>query len=616
MRAARVQRFILFLLLLFLPLAALADGMVVPSIAYPATVTIPDQRALICFSNGIERLVIETRFTGAGTNFAWVVPLPGKPVVEEATTGLFPTLQFRFRRQIVTDVPQYFPWISVLIWIGYAFLFVRPTGRMSRLDIASCVLVAVCIASTQSSEHLPRGVWIALGTLALICLIFILALLRHWRADMYAVAVALLALFITLQLLGACSYIASWQAEHLLEQPFFWFIAGLDLILIIALAASRQAARIVCAVLLFFLILTIAGSLLPVAAQSRNLGSRSVSVPVQAITVLQRKVVGIFDTTTIASHDAMALQSWLAENGYSVPTNSGPVIADYVKGGWVFVATKIRRDETVPDTLTPHPLSFTFSTDKPVYPMRLTGLANRSLSVELYVFSTMRAAAPHFRVISCSTQPWIGHPLLAKWTAGLPVATKLSGTLTANDMRQDVWLDQKPFGSEQSDRVYGRHAAWILALNRGAEFFAVGLAAVCLFRFLAAGHKDRAPALVGVVIIASAMIIGLSYFSVPRISLRWVRGGQILRREQSLGLLTGLRDSPYANLAQARAAARSICHSDAYARDWNNDFTGEPVREEDSPGNYVLQETNHELQLVTFDADGNAEVSDIGLLAQ
>jgi hypothetical protein len=66
-----VQRIFSFLLLLFLPLAALADGMVIPTVAYPAKITIPDQRALICFSNGTERLVLETRFTGAGTNFAW-----------------------------------------------------------------------------------------------------------------------------------------------------------------------------------------------------------------------------------------------------------------------------------------------------------------------------------------------------------------------------------------------------------------------------------------------------------------------------------------------------------------------------------------------------------------
>ena len=78
-----MQRCFSFLLLLFLPGTALADGMVIPTIAYPAKITIPDQRALICYTNGTERLVIETRFTGAGTNFAWVVPLPSQPVTGE-----------------------------------------------------------------------------------------------------------------------------------------------------------------------------------------------------------------------------------------------------------------------------------------------------------------------------------------------------------------------------------------------------------------------------------------------------------------------------------------------------------------------------------------------------
>jgi hypothetical protein len=116
-----VQRIFSFLLLLFLPLAALADGMVIPTIAYPAKITIPDQRALICFSNGTERLVIETRFTGAGTNFAWVVPLPGQPVIEEATTGLFTTLQYLVPARnypqcspvLVRDISNYWADLSI-----------------------------------------------------------------------------------------------------------------------------------------------------------------------------------------------------------------------------------------------------------------------------------------------------------------------------------------------------------------------------------------------------------------------------------------------------------------------------------------------------------------------
>ena len=51
-----------------------ADGIVIPQVFYPK-VEIPNQQALIHFSNGVERLVIETSFLGEGTNFAWVLPL-------------------------------------------------------------------------------------------------------------------------------------------------------------------------------------------------------------------------------------------------------------------------------------------------------------------------------------------------------------------------------------------------------------------------------------------------------------------------------------------------------------------------------------------------------------
>lgn len=86
-----MRRLAALFLFLCVPITMLADGKFFPPTALPANVTIPDQRALIHFTNGIERLVIETRFVGEGTNFAWVVPLPSQPVIEAATTGLFPT---------------------------------------------------------------------------------------------------------------------------------------------------------------------------------------------------------------------------------------------------------------------------------------------------------------------------------------------------------------------------------------------------------------------------------------------------------------------------------------------------------------------------------------------
>ena len=267
---------------------ALADGMVVPTIAYPAKVTIPDQRALICFSNGTERLVIETRFTGAGTNFAWVVPLPSQPVIEEATPGLFPTLQYLFRPTIVHNVPPYF--IGILLGLGLIYLLRRAAQSV-------------------------------------------------WNAFKIA--------------------------------------------------------------LVLFSLLMLAGLLLPALAGAKRRSMDSAS-SAQAVSILDRKLVGIFETTTITSRDPKALENWLRENGFALSTNAEPIIASYIKNGWVFLATKIRRDDAKPDTSTPHPLSFTFKTDKPVYPMRLTGLDSQSLGVELYFFGLARVEAPHFKVERCT----------------------------------------------------------------------------------------------------------------------------------------------------------------------------------------------------------------------
>jgi hypothetical protein len=201
----------------------------------------------------------------------------------------------------------------------------------------------------------------------------------------------------------------------------------------------------------------LAGLLLPALSGAKRAGISSVTTS-QAVSILDRKLVGIFETTTITARDPKALEDWLRENGFAVSTDAEPIIASYIKNGWVFVAAKVRRDDAKTDTSTPHPLSFTFKTDKPVYPMRLTSLNSQSLTVDLYVFSNARATAPHFKVESC-TRPNIAHPLLRQWTSDLPVATKLAATLLPDDMRKDVWLDQTPFFVEQKNRLFSQQGA-------------------------------------------------------------------------------------------------------------------------------------------------------------
>jgi hypothetical protein len=43
-------------------------------------------------------------------------------------------------------------------------------------------------------------------------------------------------------------------------------------------------------------------------------------------------------------------------------------------------------------------------------------------------------------------------------------------------------------------------------------------------------------------------------------------------------------------------------------KSWDNYFVGGQIREEDSPGNYLLRETNNQLQFVSFDYEGGEGV--------
>jgi Uncharacterized protein conserved in bacteria (DUF2330) len=352
----------------------------------------------------------------------------------------------------------------------------------------------------------------------------------------------------------------------------------------------------------------------------------------QEVSVLDRKIVGVFETATIASPDAHALQSWLTENGFAVPTNSEPIIASYVKDGWVFVAAKVNRDNPTNATSTPHPLSFTFKTEKPVYPMRLTGVNSDSLKVELYVFGPARATAKHFKVEHCTRpnypekpQAWshwrpatleIVHPLLRQWTEGAPVATKLTATLSRAGMRQDVEINWRSFAEKKND-LFSRAGARTIALNWACGIFAIGLLAVWIFVSIEKKQKEFSQ-WSGIVTIGSVAIAGLIYLALPKTEVRLLRRSPMSDARYNLFSMTfTLSDHPDLNSAEARAlldkTSKEIFATARMSDErpyWENVLLGGPIHFEDSPGNYTLRDTTNGLEFVMYDAQGTEYVDD------
>jgi hypothetical protein len=65
------------------------------------------------------------------------------------------------------------------------------------------------------------------------------------------------------------------------------------------------------------------------------------------VTVTKQENVGPYDTVQLHSADTSALENWLAQNGFVIPTAEQPVIGAYVAEGFDFLAMKLLPDQGV-----------------------------------------------------------------------------------------------------------------------------------------------------------------------------------------------------------------------------------------------------------------------------
>ena len=120
----------------------------------------------------------------------------------------------------------------------------------------------------------------------------------------------------------------------------------------------------------------------------------------EEVEVLSRQQVGVYDVSILAAHRRGALLDWLNEHGYTFPTEGEPILDQYVEEGWTFVATRVRPGETARLEGDVQPLWFSFHTERPVYPMRLTALTGSSIDVLIYVLADhqMEITSPGFEI--------------------------------------------------------------------------------------------------------------------------------------------------------------------------------------------------------------------------
>lgn len=193
--------------------------------------------------------------------------------------------------------------------------------------------------------------------------------------------------------------------------------------------------------------------------------ARGGSGPPMPVEVLSSGTAGIYDTAVLRATDADELMEWLAAGGYGVPDNVAGVVQDYLDKGWVFAAAKLTVDDAGAAEHRAHPLQFRFATAAPVYPMALTAVGNEDIELELFVFADGSAAGKGLRdTCSLETKPdsrapddtdarfllrerpvTIAHPGLVEIAGGLGGLTRLVGTLTPAQQREDIEVEVTPF---------------------------------------------------------------------------------------------------------------------------------------------------------------------------
>lgn len=402
---------------------AFADGKVFARPEVHAEITIPSQQALIFHHDGVECLVIETAFLGAGTDFGWVVPLPSEPKVRPVSESFFPSLREAFQPRLLHYVHHYY--VGVLFVCGLAFLAWRSLkGEVIWLaDLPLCLLLAAGVGLLGKS--------VLLGALTLALTIGTRLFIRSTTSFTVVILVGmLLTVWITA--------FSNWERFGLID------FMGAD--------------------------------------------DAPASEPRAEVTILSVQRAGVFETTTIRGTRPQAILEWLESNGFAVLKSIEPVVHDYIKRGWVFVASKVQRTTAASAVTSLHPLAFTFATAAPVYPLKLTGVDNGDCAVDLYIFGDQRAKASHFQATRCDRvannlpdeagkrwKSWLrlqNHEVL-NCISNATVGTKLSATLTPQQMNTDAEITWRSF-STKAATVYSQTGAAIVALNVGMPLAVLG----------------------------------------------------------------------------------------------------------------------------------------------
>jgi HEAT repeat protein len=131
------------------------------------------------------------------------------------------------------------------------------------------------------------------------------------------------------------------------------------------------------------------------SARSKG-GEDSKGNPEPPVKVIEIKTTGAYKITVLSTRDTGALQRWLAENQFYLPTSQAGVLDSYVQQKWYFVAVRINLGHwgwKTPATSGKlasgelNPLQISFASDRCVFPLKISSVNGRPSEIQVYVLS-------------------------------------------------------------------------------------------------------------------------------------------------------------------------------------------------------------------------------------
>ena len=126
----------------------------------------------------------------------------------------------------------------------------------------------------------------------------------------------------------------------------------------------------------------------------RGRGGKSIAAAEseEMVTVLERKIVGIYDLAVLSASDPGALNK-CNNNGYAFPIERRDLLEHYTKKNWVYVAMRIDPNALEKDEVEKlkvgelQPIRFAFAVDEMVYPLKISSSNAGETELLLYLLA-------------------------------------------------------------------------------------------------------------------------------------------------------------------------------------------------------------------------------------